>query len=123
MSDSDIDKQIEDLLNQVAYRGYVAGQHKDTGNAENLYIQSEIVVERATTAIQSIISTAVREARIELLERLRLPSIATIDIPDGGVFKRPSGQEYKPSVYEDVYRQHYKNIEQILAQHKEGEAK
>lgn len=52
MSTVDIDKKILDLLNQVAYRGYVAGQGKDRDDAENLYIQSEIVVERASKAIK-----------------------------------------------------------------------
>lgn len=52
---------IDDLLNQVAYRGYVAGQGKDRGDAEQLYVQSEIVVERAKSELLKAIMESLPE--------------------------------------------------------------
>lgn len=64
-SDKSIDETkkwtVDRLLNQVAYRGYVAGQGKDRGDGEILYIQSEIVVERAKDQIYSLLMDVIGE--------------------------------------------------------------
>lgn len=66
--------------------------------------------------LESLKDQECTKAQLQLLERLKLPSIGTIDVPDDGIFKiaRPKGS--KPSIYEDMYRYHQKNIDQLIAE-------
>lgn len=64
------DTTIEDILNEVAYRGFVAGQQKDSKNADNLMEQSEIAIKRATQSIQAQLDIAVKEANKDILDAL-----------------------------------------------------